>query len=221
MSMRINIHPQNPCDPSLHSLVKDVFKVCASWGTCDCTLFNRYWTSKGLFVSSKTIPVFKWKGGALVSITTVFMKHHILSAMLLTWVTWVYFPIPFSLFFFLGEEEGLVITCRKSGTLGIFPRACLCVPILVLIQNSWLSSQQKRLWYHLCMGQLSLPCLLFELTSSCILLVYPRHLHRIATSPRVGALFLFLWSLWLNEAQSLTGFPHYQTLLSTHKISYL
>ena len=32
---------------------------------------------------------------------------------------------------------------------------------------------------------------------------------------------LFLWSLWLNEAQSLTGFPHYQTLLCTHKISYL
>ena len=97
----------------------------------------------------------------------------------------------FSLFFFfLGEEEGLVITCRKSGTLGIFPRACLSVPILVLIQTTCLSSRQKRLWYGLCMGQLSLPCLLFESTCSCILLVCPRHLHRIATSPGVGALSL-------------------------------
>ena len=153
-------------------------------------MFNRYRTSKGFFVSSTTISVFKWKGGALVSVNTVFMKHHILSAMLLTWVTWVYFPIPFSLFFFfsLGEEEGLVITCRKLGKLGIFPRACLSVPILVLIQTTCLSSRQKRLWYRLCMGQLSLPCLLFESTCSCILLVCPRHLHRIATSPGVGAL---------------------------------
>lgn len=157
-------------------------------------MFNRYRTSKGFFVSSTTISVFKWKGGALVSIDTLFMKHHILSATLLTWVTWVYFPIPFSLFFFffLGEEEGLVITCRKSGTLGIFPRACLSVPILVLIQTTCLSSRQKRLWYGLCMGQLSLPCLLFESTCSCILLVCPRHLHRIATSPGVGALSLSL-----------------------------
>lgn len=60
---------------------------------------------------------------------------HVLSAMLMTWVTWVYFPILFSLFF-PREEEGLVTTCRKSGTLGIFPTACLCVPTLVLIQTT-------------------------------------------------------------------------------------
>ena len=130
MSMRINIHPQNPCDSSLHSLVKDVFKVCASWGTCDCTLFNRYRTSKGLFVSSKTIPVFKWKGGALVSITTVFMKHHILSAMLLTWVTWVYFPIPFLFFFPSERKKDLLLPAGSREHWGFFPECVSVSPFL-------------------------------------------------------------------------------------------
>ena len=58
---------------------------------------------------------------------------HIL--VLMTWVTWVYFPILFSLFS-PGEEEGLVTTCRKSGTLGIFPTAGLCLPVRVLIQTT-------------------------------------------------------------------------------------
>lgn len=62
-------------------------------------------------------------------------------------------------------------------------------------------------------------CLLFELTSR-VSLVCPRHLHRIATSPRAGRslFFSFLWSLWLDEAQSLPRFPHYWIWLSAHII---
>ena len=52
----------------------------------------------------------------MVSVASVSEAPHVL--VLVTWVTWVYFPILFSLFS-PGEEEGLVTTCRKSGTLGI------------------------------------------------------------------------------------------------------
>lgn len=94
-------------------------------------LFSRYRTSPGLSAPSETVSVFKWEGGALVSVHSASEAPHMLSAMLMTWVTWVYFPIPFSLFFpqrgkrtcYYLQEVGN--TGDSSQSMSLCPHSCV------------------------------------------------------------------------------------------------
>ena len=161
--------------------------------------------------------VFTWKRWALVSVASVSEAPHVL--VLVTWVTWVYFPILFSLFS-PGEEEGLVTTCRKSGTLGISAQHVSVSPFLCWSRPPECPHTRKGSGTG-CMGPGHLRLLVYCLNWRPVF-----HLCTPVTCTGLPLLqgqgrslfFSFLWSLWLDEAQSLPRFPHYWIWLSAHII---